>query len=898
MKFIFRKIALILTTLIELSGLTFAQEGKRPLQITDLENWPELNYNYDLSPNGKYLYYSVANEISDLPVLHLKRVDNTWEKRIVSLNSVTFSSDSKYAFFLKGDTLIKQTLGSARADSIFDVSDFRLFQFEREDYIAYHSKDDLIIKNLKNNRQTAFKGFLTYFVSPDHSSLMIVTNSSSKQILMSYVFSTNQTKEIWRAISFGKVIFSKRNDKIAFDATNMNTGTEDYREVFVYDLNKGAAIERIHEDKLAGNGLKFLQIEQFVADDKCILITLSALKIETRIPHSASVDVYNYSDTISRVVQNTVWGNGIKTQFNTVFRFSDQKVIYREGKFSTFSIKSNDQVGFELPNLETNKNVLLDNKPSLILLSDGTKNILNFSSIPNDNSSPNGKYVILEEHKGDSTDFISYNITSGKCVNLTKSLRTPFSDLKSDEPWKQRGFRIQKWLMGKDLIILGDNFDLWEIDLNGKLSPKCLTGGYGRRNEIRFQISELNNFENSNYIDLKSDKVSKLILTSFNYKNIDNDYYEINIHKSQVPKRLTNGGYQYEAIDINARSKQVRIFNKAAKNVNSYLISKQNTNEKNLFITSDFKNFRQISKINPEKKFNWFDAKLIPFTRTDNKKALGILYKPQNFSESKKYPVIFYSYQQESPSLNNYISPALCNSIVNIPYYVSNGYLVYVYDINVRYDQGNAAESAMRCLTGAANEIVKLPFVDSTKMAFEGYSWSGFLSNYFVTHTNRFTAAASGGGFSDMFEGFGAVTKESAHVATSIIAYDDLGSPFANLQNFIKNSPKLYADKVTTPLLILHNQGDARVNFTQDLGFFNVLSDLGKKVWLLSYDGEGHGIFNSIDNQIDYTIRLKQFFDYYLKNAPAPKWMVEGVPANMKQIHDGLGLEPVGVKPR
>ncbi len=113
------------------------------------------------------------------------------------------------------------------------------------------------------------------------------------------------------------------------------------------------------------------------------------------------------------------------------------------------------------------------------------------------------------------------------------------------------------------------------------------------------------------------------------------------------------------------------------------------------------------------------------------------------------------------------------------------------------------------------------------------------------------------------------------------------GTLTEKLDVFIRNSPKLNADDITTPLLIMHNQKDDAVRFENGLGLFFSLWRLGKKVWLLEYDGEGHTIEQE-DNKIDFTIRSKQFFDHYLKGAPAPIWMTRGLPYVKKGYESGI----------
>ncbi|MEJ0080938.1 MAG: prolyl oligopeptidase family serine peptidase [Puia sp.] len=73
----------------------------------------------------------------------------------------------------------------------------------------------------------------------------------------------------------------------------------------------------------------------------------------------------------------------------------------------------------------------------------------------------------------------------------------------------------------------------------------------------------------------------------------------------------------------------------------------------------------------------------------------------------------------------------------------------------------------------------------------------------------------------------------------------------------------------------MHNLEDYFVPYIQASQWYGALTRLGKRAWMLNYDNEGHTIRN-FKNQLDYSIRLEQFFDHYLKDKPAPKWMTEG----------------------
>jgi acetyl esterase/lipase len=101
--------------------------------------------------------------------------------------------------------------------------------------------------------------------------------------------------------------------------------------------------------------------------------------------------------------------------------------------------------------------------------------------------------------------------------------------------------------------------------------------------------------------------------------------------------------------------------------------------------------------------------------------------------------------------------------------------------------------------------------------------------------------------------------------------------PWGNWEAYSRNSPVYHAAKVKTPLVILHNDQDGAVDFTQGVEYYNTLRRLEKPVVMLEYPGENHGLARPA-NQQDYTVRMKEFFDHFLKDAPAPDWWKDGVP--------------------
>jgi len=124
-----------------------------------------------------------------------------------------------------------------------------------------------------------------------------------------------------------------------------------------------------------------------------------------------------------------------------------------------------------------------------------------------------------------------------------------------------------------------------------------------------------------------------------------------------------------------------------------------------------------------------------------------------------------------------------------------------------------------------------------------------------------------------------------------------LGFPEANItlpekpELYIENSPLFYADRVHTPCLIRQNDHDGAVPFSQGVEFFVALRRLGRPAWLLNYNNDEHNLTTKLSNRKDLSVRMKQFFDHYLKGAPAPDWMIHGVKAVDKKQNETYYLQ-------
>jgi dipeptidyl aminopeptidase/acylaminoacyl peptidase len=236
-----------------------------------------------------------------------------------------------------------------------------------------------------------------------------------------------------------------------------------------------------------------------------------------------------------------------------------------------------------------------------------------------------------------------------------------------------------------------------------------------------------------------------------------------------------------------------------------------------------------------------------------------------------------YIYERLSQNVNTFNEPRPTNSI-NIPIYVSNGYIVVTPDI--AYREGYPGDSAMACVMPAVQKLIDQGFVDEKRIAIQGHSWGGYQIAYMLTRTNIFRAAEAGAVVTNMFSAYNGIRwgpgipRQFQYERTqSRIG----GTPWQYPLRFLENSPLFRADQVKTPILTMHNDADDAVPWYQGIEFYLSLRRLNKEIYLFNYNGEPHNL-RIRANQRHFSARMFEFFEYFLKDTPKPEWMEKGRP--------------------
>jgi dipeptidyl aminopeptidase/acylaminoacyl peptidase len=470
--------------------------------------------------------------------------------------------------------------------------------------------------------------------------------------------------------------------------------------------------------------------------------------------------------------------------------------------------------------------------------------------------------------------WFAMELKSRRIANLTGAIPYAFHDETHDTPQLPGPYGAAGWTEGDRLLIVYDRHDLWALDPTGKGSPRNITEGVGRRENLRFRYIRLDRDENA------IAENAPLLLSAFHYRTKEDGFWRDRVAGAATPERLVMMDRSF--------SRPIK-----AEDADVLLYSRQSFVEfPDLWVADlDFSSPRKITALNPQQaEYRWGTAELVEWTSTDGIPLQGILYKPEDFDPSKKYPMVVYFYETMSDLLHAHYAPVPHRSRINPTFFVSRGYLVFIPDIV--YRTGYPGESAMNAVMPGVLALIARGYVDEANIGLQGHSWGGYQIAYMVTKTRLFKAAAAGAPVANMTSAYGGIRWETG--MSRQFQYERtqsrIGAPLWERPiQYFENSPLFWLDKVETPLLVLHNDEDGAVPWYQGIELYMGLRRLGKPVWLVNYNGEPHWPTTAA-NKRDWNIRLQQFFDHYLKGEPAPVWLAEGIPAVKKGRT--LGLEP------
>ncbi len=470
---------------------------------------------------------------------------------------------------------------------------------------------------------------------------------------------------------------------------------------------------------------------------------------------------------------------------------------------------------------------------------------------------------------------VAYDLAAGTSKALGAG-KVDFTDTEFDHPGAKPSYGVAGYTSDGRGVIVNHRYDLWLVPLDGS-APRDLTGGFGATNEVRFRLLRV---EPPDPLEPRPaaarrtfDLAKPQTLSAYGEWTKKSGYYEL------ANGRLKELVYEDASFGNPVRALKADVF----------LFTRQTFVEfPDLRVSGPgYAGSRRVSDANPQQQdFLWGRRILFDYTNKDGRRLQGILAVPDDYKEGEKRPMIVIFYEKNSQTMHLYSAPAYLPSMGRMPMQAtSDGYLAMLPDVHFR--TGNSHSDMLECVEAATRKVIDLGYADPKRIGVSGHSYSGEGAAFIGTMSKMFAAVGMGAGVVDLTNDFSMPwgwgyghQGGSGDTAFNYYLYDQGRwgfSPWDKPEKYRFESALTHVPDVTAPFLIMHGTSDPTVGFINGLAFYNALRYHDKAAVLLAYPDEGHGL-RGLANRRDLTVRFFEFFDHFLKGAPAPKWWTDGVP--------------------
>lgn len=733
----------------------------------------------------------------------------------------------------------------------------------------------LVLRSLKDGKEKVFEDVLLYYFSKNGKHFFYIV-SSKKKPESNGVYKHTPGSERTAALlsgkgSYKKFAMNKKETMLAF-LTDRDDAEADEPTFNLYGCKieaSQAALWVSHKKTKhfpQGMAVSDKSDVSFSEDGRVVMFGIKEIpepaKEDDEAEEEAKFDLWHWNDPypqpqqkkMAKKVRDNTWESVYHIKSKTFVKLADKDIpdieLNRSGKsaYAETILPYTKYVSFYGSFYDV----------YVIDVKSGKRTLVKKKLYDGGGLTPNGEYVCWFEDK----NWFAYNTKTKITKNLTAGLDVRFEREDWDTPNPAGTYGFMGVTDNDAAILVYDRCDIWELKLDGSKARR-ITEGYGRKHNISFRYVKLDPEE----ITINPQK--PLLLSATHRDTMAGGFYRDRVNGSQPPAELIM---------------MKRSFSRPIKAKNSEtLLFKRSTFDEfpDLWVTDPkFSNPRKITDLGKQMDpFLWGKAELRSFYSDDNKPLKGLLIKPENFDPGKTYPLMVYIYE----TLHTYITHRFRHpgpgSSVNPAYYVSSGYVMWLPDIE--YDTGYPGKDALKCVLPGIRMLVGEGYIDPEAIGIQGHSWGGYQIAYMVTQTNVFAAAEAGAPVSNMTSAYGGIRWRSGMVRQ--FQYERTQSRLGDTLwkvplRYIENSPVFWADKVQTPLLMMHNDQDGAVPWYQGIEYIMALRRLEKEAYMFNYNGEKHGLRKRV-NQKHWTKCMQEFFDHHLKGAPAPKWMTDGIQA-------------------
>lgn len=751
---------------------------------------------------------------------------------------------------------------------------------------------ELVVKNLLTGEERRFTLVKDYFFNKAGTVLLIETtrknsDESSVASLTKLNLKNNSSAVIFKRFNEAKSYrMDEAGTQVAFVAERDSSSKALQKFYKLYYHKDGMDSARL----LADNKTSGLPANWTISDNansvvfsksgnRLFLGTLPIWPVrDTTVPEidRVSVDVWHYNDDYVQPVQLRNMNNELRRGYTAYYDMSANKVVQLANEKLRTVVPTQEGDGAVFYGVsDFGKRVATQwqgfslNDVYKVNPTTGASEVIR-KDLKGGNLQPSytGKYLLFFDEQ--KQQYFVYNNGTQQLYQVAKDIKVALGDEENDVPDDPNAYGIVKWSEGDQYVYVYDRYDIWQVDPEGKAASVCLTAG--RKDKTTFRY--VNTDQEERFIKAGQ----TLLLRLFDERDKSAGLATLNLFNKEFKQIFK------EKMSISPAIQK-------AKDANVLSYTKETYQQSpNVYVQTLDGAAKQLSNTNPQQSnYNWGTAELFKWKAYTGKESEGIVYKPEDFDPKKKYPMIVYFYERSSQGLYGYNAPAPTPSRLNISFFVSRGYVVFVPDI--WYKKGYPGQGAYDYILSGTRAVVKQGYVDSTKLGLQGQSWGGYQIAHLITRTKLYAAAWAGAPVVNMTSAYGGIrwgtglNRQFQYEKTQ----SRIGATLWEKPNlYIENSPLFHLPKVTTPLVIMANDADDAVPWYQGIEYYTAMRRLGKKVWMLNYNNEAHNLVER-RNRKDIQIREQQFFDYLLKGDKPAKWITEGVPATMKGKDMGLG---------
>lgn len=862
--------------------------SKKPLTVAEYGRWSQINAAV-ISPRGDWMAYVLAPNAGDSTLI-IRSLDSDATTRVAGGSSPRFSDDGNWVAYTVVSA--QPRTPPARRSEVMNIATGAKTPFPNAASVQFTKGSRflivklgrpagqttggtlLLVRNLATNDDRPIGNVDLFALDADATRLAYTVDAPDR--LGNGVFVLTLATGVTTPLSTGAfdyagLAWDARAPRLAALRGDRPAGKRQRdNSLFVWNDLAAAPIEVTASSRgvRGGHVISELTTPQFSRDGARVYFGVKEQEAEP--PRSdapqANVDVWHWLDASPQTRQAIQLAQDRRATYTAVVEIATKTVAtlgdsvmravppaqrsrWSVGRIDTayrtaiswFSPKSD----YYRVNVETGERQLIDRGIAQIV---GT--------------SPEDRFVYVKNRR-----LHSFDLASGTAQALDGSIEVVDDDIPGGGT-PSRLFGTGGWTRdGRALIVYG-RFDVYAFPLDGSKAIN-LTRGTGTREQIEFRVATIpGGGDGAPGVDL----AKPLILSAYGEWTKRSGYYSLAPDGGLAPILFVD-----KAIGNLQR----------AQNADRAIFTQQTATEfPDYWVASaSLAGAKRVTDANPIlRDYTWTPRRvLLDYTNRAGRRLQGTLTLPANYAPGKRYPMIVHYYERTSNQHHQFGAPFNTDRF-NVAAYASAGYLVLQPDIV--FEIGKPGTSALDCVTAAVRKAIALGYADSAHMGVQGHSWGGYESAFIITQTSMFSAAVIGAPPSNPISLYSAVYKSLGYVNQGMAEVGQMrmgegNTPWNAHALYESQSPVHHAAKITTPFLILHGTADGAVDYNQSLELFGAARRNGKRVILLSYPDEGHHLAKR-ENQVDFQIRMQQFFDHHLRGAAAPGWMTSGVPQTRK----------------